>query len=212
MIFALLAAVQAATAAAPPAPATAIEAERAFIADAHTIGQWAAFRKWSADDAVLFGPQPENAHAALKDAPEPKVAIFWWPGKSFVSCDGGYAVNTGPWVREWGKSVGFFTTVWRREGDNWRWIYDGGDGLDAARGEGGDIRPVTATCSAASVARPPQPAVVAGAKAAHGSSKDGTLNWSWSVAPDGARHFTATLWDGRAHKIVVDDKIAAPPK
>ena len=206
----LIALTLAAAAPALTAPAiSAIDAERAFAADAQAKGQWTAFKAWSAPDAMMFVPQPVNAHAFLKDRKNPPTAVFWWPGKSFVSCDGGYAVNTGPWVREWGKSVGFFTTVWRREGDNWRWIYDGGDGLDAARGEGGDIRPVTATCSATSGARPPQPAV-AGAKAAHGSSKDGTLNWSWSVAPDGARHFTATLWDGRAHKIVVDDKIAAP--
>ena len=197
-----------ALAAAGPAM-TAIDAERAFAADAQKLGQWSAFKAWSTPDAIMFTPQPVNAHAFLEGRKNPPVAVFWWPGKSFVSCDGGYAVNTGPWVREWGKSVGYFTTVWRREGDNWRWIYDGGDGLGQARGEGGDIKPVTAACSGKAGSRPTTPVAGPQVKSANGSSKDGTLNWSWSVTPDGARHFTATLWDGHAHKLVVDDRIAA---
>ena len=96
---------------------TAIEAERAFVADSQKLGQWTAFRKWAADDAVMFLPQAGSAHAWLKDKADPPVAVFWWPGKSFVSCDGGTAINTGPWVRQWGKSVGYFTTVWKRQPD-----------------------------------------------------------------------------------------------
>jgi hypothetical protein len=212
MILALALAAQAATGAPSPAPVTAIDAERAFIADAHTIGQWVAFRKWSSEDAVLFGPQPENAHAALKDAPEPKVAIFWWPGQSFVSCDGNLAVNTGPWVRGGGKKVGFFTTVWRRKDGEWRWIYDGGGDLDTPRAEGGDIKPVVATCPRLPVPPPPQHEMPADVKWQTGSSKDGTLNWFWAVSPDGSRTFTTMIWDGRQHKVVIADKIAAPPK
>jgi len=200
-----------ALAAASPA-LTAIDAERAFAADAQKSGQWTAFKAWSAPDALMFAPQPVNAHAFLKDRKDPPVAVFWWPGKSFVSCDGGFAVNSGPWVRDGGKAVGYFTTVWRREGDSWRWIYDGGDGLDAARGEGGDIKPVIADCHAKPGAAAPKLTVTPGAKSAAGSSKDGTLHWSWSVTADGARRFTATLWDGSAHKIVVDDRVAAPPR
>ena len=36
------------------APQTAIDAERAFVADAQTLGQWTAFRKYAADDAVMI--------------------------------------------------------------------------------------------------------------------------------------------------------------
>jgi len=213
MILALIVAAQAAAAPAP-APVTAIDAERAFIADAHTIGQWAAFRKWSADEAVLFGPQPENAHAALKDAPEPKVAIFWWPGKSFVSCDGNLAVNTGPWVRGGGKKVGFFTTVWRRQDGQWRWIYDGGGDLDEPRAEGGDIKPVSASCKT----RPTRAAVpgpIEGLsepfKTGSGASPDGTLAWHYRVDARGARHFVAQLWGASGWETVIDDRVPAPP-
>ena len=45
MIAVMLLAAQ--VAAAAPAPQTAIEAERAFAADAQKLGQWTAFRKWS---------------------------------------------------------------------------------------------------------------------------------------------------------------------
>ena len=42
-----------------------------------------------------------------------------------------------------------------------------------------------------------------------GSSKDGTLNWSWTVFPDGSRHFWASIWDGGEHKVVITDKVAS---
>jgi hypothetical protein len=211
MLIALLLAI-AAPAPAPAPAKTAIDAERAFAADAQKSGQWTSFRAYAAPDAMMFVPQPVNAQSFLKDRKDPPVAVFWWPGKSFVSCDGGFAVNSGPRVREWGKSVGYFTTVWRREGDHWRWVYDGGDALEAGRGEGGDIKPVVAPCPANPVPPPPQREMPADVKWGSGSSKDGTLNWFWSVTTDGARMFAATLWDGREHKVVVDDRIAAPPK
>jgi hypothetical protein len=214
MIAALLFAAQAAAAAAPPAPVTAIDAERAFIADAHTTGQWAAFRKWSTDDAVIFDPQPVNAHAALKDAPEPKIAIFWWPGNSYVSCDGNLAVNTGPWVRGGGKRVGFFTTVWRKKDGEWRWIYDGGGDLDLPRPEGGDIKPIPASCtSRPTKAAVPEPieGFVAPYKTGSGLSADGTLAWHYRVDARGARHFVAQLWASNGWQTVIDDRVPAPP-
>jgi hypothetical protein len=192
-------------------PMTAIDAERAFAADAQKLGQWTAFRKWAADDAEMFTPQPVKAQQFLKDRKDPPVAVFWWPGRSFASCDGTYAVNTGPWVREWGKSVGYFTTVWRREGDRWRWVYDNGNALNQARAEGGDIKPYKATCPATHpVPPPPQPEMPADVKWGRGASKDGTLNWFWSVDAKGAQQFRASIWDGHAHTVLIDDRIAAP--
>lgn len=196
-------------AAAQPAM-TAIDAERAFVADAQKEGQWTAFRKWSAPDAIMFAPGPVKAHEFLKDKADPPVPVFWWPGRSYVSCDGSYAVNTGPWVRQWGKSVGYFTTVWQRQADgSWKWIIDHGDSLPAPRGEGGDFKPQIASCPTHPVPPVPQREMPAGAKTGSGSSKDGTLNWSWTVQPDGSRNLTVLLWDGKGHKVVVVDRIAA---
>lgn len=193
-------------------PMTPIDAERAFAADAQKIGQWTAFAKWSADDALMFTPQPVNAHQFLKDRKDPATAVFWWPGRSYVSCDGSYAVNTGPWVREGGKAVGYFTTVWKRQSDgSWKWIYDGGSGLETPRAEGGDIKPIAASCEGK-----PVPLAAAatdpGLKLGNGRSDDGTLGWLWSVGPDGSRNFRAYLWNGKAMERIVHDEVAAPPK
>ena len=194
------------------APTTAIDAERAFAADAQKLGQWAAFRKWATDDALMFTPQPIRAHEFLKDRKEPPVAVFWWPGRSYVSCDGSYAINTGPWVREWGKSVGYFTTVWKRQPDGgWKWIYDAGDALEAPRAEGGDIRPQRAACGSR-LPPAPVPEVDPDVKIGSGESPDGTLRWNWSVGPDGSRSFRASLLTGEGAQRVIDDQVAAAPQ
>ena len=194
---------------------SAIEAERQFAADAQKLGQWTAFRKWAAADALMFTPDPVKVQDLLKGSKDPPVAVFWWPGRSFVSCDGQSAVNTGPWVRGWGKSVGYFTTVWNRQSDGtWKWTYDAGDTLAQARAEGGDIRPVAATCPQKDlpVPPPPQAEMPEGVKFGRGSSPDGTLQWMWTVQPDGARTFRASVWDGSSHKPVIDDRVAASRK
>ena len=203
MILALLLAAE--------APAmTAVDAERAFVADAQKLGQWTAFRKYAADDAVMFVPQQVNAQEFLKDRKDPPVSVYWWPGKSFVSCDGGYAVNTGPWVRQYGKAVGYFTTVWKRQPDgSWKWIYDGGDGLETPRAEGGDFKPTIASCNGDEhrgfIANPPAHESVSG-----GKSEDNSIVWRWSVSGAGARIFEVWLWNGRTFDKVLTDEIKAP--
>ena len=182
------------------APMSAIEAERAFAADAQKLGQWTAFRKWAARDAVMFVPQRVNAQAWLKDKKDPPLSVFWWPGRSYVSCDGTVAVNTGPWVREFGKSVGYFTTVWVKQGDGgWKWIYDSGDELKFARDEGGDIAPINASCGGRPNGMP---------HSAH--SPDRTIFWNIDIGPQGQRSFIVGMWDGADYQMVIDDRVAPP--
>ncbi len=45
-----------------------------------------------------------------------------------------------------------------------------------------------------------------------GTSRDGSLAWDWTVLPDGSRRFWASVWDGRSYKVVIDDRVPAPPK
>jgi hypothetical protein len=98
------------------APATAIEAERAFAARAQaTNRQWATFREWSTADAMMFVPQPVRAHAWLATAKEPARSVRWAASESHVSCDGRYAVNTGRWVQPGTPLGGWFTTIWQRQ-------------------------------------------------------------------------------------------------
>lgn len=193
--------------AAAAAPQTPIDAERAFASDAKTIGQWTAFRKWSTDDAVMFVPQPTNTHEFLKDRKDPPKVIDWWPTASYLSCDGKLAVNTGGWKRPDGTD-GYFTTVWVKQPDGgWKWTVDGGDGLQAAR-----PRPTQPLVRRASCRKPGQNAgtpLDPANKSAQGESGDHSLAWSWSVAPDGSRAFTARIWDGKAFVPVIEDKISA---
>lgn len=190
-------------------PQTAIDAERAFAADAQKLGQWTAFRKYAAPDAIMFLSQADNAQRFLKGKADPPVSVFWWPGRSYVSCDGTIAVNTGPWVRQWGKSVGYFTTVWRRQANgSWKWLLDHGDVLNAPRAEGGDI-----TARQASCAKPVKPLVrmwvAGGGKSAGGSSDDGTLVWDWQVRADGSRLVELMLWNGTEWESVIKDSVKA---
>lgn len=189
---------------------TAIDAERSFAADAQKIGQWTAFRKYAAEDAVMFVPHAGSAHEFLKDKADPPMAVFWWPGKSFVSCDGNTAINTGPWVRQWGKSIGYFTTVWKRQPDGgWKWLLDHGDSLAAPRAEGGDIKPRVASCLAKPgkdrfqlISAPEQ-------KSGQGVSDDGSLHWSWVVEPSGSRQLIVRIWNGTGFETVIHDHVKA---
>jgi hypothetical protein len=193
-------------------PQSAIDAERAFAADARELGQWTAFRKWSTPDALMFTPQAGKAHDFLKGKADPPVPVFWWPGQSYVSCDGNTAVNTGPWVREWGKSIGYFTTVWRRQADgSWKWLLDHGDALPVARAQGGDIKPFASVCKI----KPGKDryALMAFPAAAQGqgSSSDGSLRWYWLVQPGGARQLVVRQWIGGKFVTVVHDHVAPSP-
>ncbi|MCR5869895.1 MULTISPECIES: hypothetical protein [unclassified Sphingomonas] len=184
---------------------SAVDAERAFNHMAQTEGQWAAFRAYATDDAVMFLPQPSNAQAFLKDRKEPAIAVQWWPAESYVACDGTTAVNTGPWVRPSGS--GYFTTVWHRQGDGrWKWSYDAGDALAKPRALPEQPKIRRAACGG--TPRPPSSAP--DERSGGGASRDGTLIWRWEVDPDGARRFTASLWTGRRYETVVEDRVAAP--
>jgi hypothetical protein len=212
MIFALLLA-------AAPAQ-TAVDAERAFAAMAQKEGQWTAFRAYAEPTAVMFNPQAVWAQEFLKGRKDPPRSVEWWPARSFVSCDGNLAVNSGPWRIEQAKADGYFTTVWVRQKDGgWKWSYDGGDTLKTplARPKKPTVR--RASCSglrrlaSAYKAETRPTEKIAGAPpsdAGQGRSADGTLTWEWRVAKSGARTFETKLWDGRRYVTVLDQKIAAP--
>jgi hypothetical protein len=113
------------------APQSVVEAERAFAADAQALGQWTAFRKWAAQDALLFVPEAVNAQLWLKGRPDPKVAPSWQPARVSLSCDGYLAHSMGPTLREGGRVHGFFSTVWRKQsGGRWEWVYDYGQPVE----------------------------------------------------------------------------------
>ncbi len=204
------------------APAmTPIEAERAFSADAKTIGQWTAFRKWSTDDAVMFVPQPTNAHDFLTALKDPAQAIDWWPTATYLSCDGKTAVNTGGWKRPDG-SVGYFTTVWQRQADGgWKWILDSGDGSTQLRERVAEPTMRRATCPGPQLPPPAYqdvgpPGAPTSTEGFSGSA-DGSLAWHWIRWSDGLRELTveitnrgtptATGLEGGSREVVIRDRV-----
>jgi hypothetical protein len=200
---------------------TAVDAERAFIRDAHTQGQWTAFRKWADDTAVMFSPQAVWAQEYLKGLKDPPRSIDWAPADSWVSCDGRTAINRGPWTSASGQAQGYFTTVWMQNHSSWRWAYDGGADLPVPMALPKSPRVKRASCkNLAKVPAAYRGAVVSTARlagkppadAGQGRSADGTLIYEWKVAPDGARHFLARLWNGRGYQIVLDQNVAAPQR
>jgi hypothetical protein len=198
---------------------TAVDAERAFAADARAIGQWTAFRKYADETAVMFTPQAVWAQEFLRPLKDPPKAITWEPSDSWLSCDGRTAINRGPWTSASGTSHGYFTTVWMRQGEGWKWNYDGGD--DLARPIAAPKKPRVQRASCAGRDRIPQEyreevkptARIAGkppADAGQGRSADGTLIYKWKVAASGERRFEARLWNGRDYRTILDQHIAAP--
>jgi hypothetical protein len=195
------------------APATALEVERAFAAMAQTAGQWTSFRSFASIHGLMFTPEAVNAQQWLADKKDPPVPVMWWPAKSWVSCDGSLAVNTGPWVRQGGKSVGYFTTVWERQKDgSWKWLLDHGDALAKARLAGDEVKPRRAKCGTGR--SKPQPTwhwltIEDGPDNGGGASADDSLRWKWEELPGKARRVRAEIWTGSGYETVLDDRVAS---
>ena len=197
----------------------AVDAERAFAADAQTIGQWSAFRKYADDRAVMFTPQPVLAHEFLKGRDDPPKSVEWWPALSFSSCDGRTAVNTGPAFRPDGAHYGQFTTVWVAEMGAWKWVYDNGSpavGSPPRNAATPEIR--RASCRAGAPGAPiiaPLPLSEGGERqspgdSGRGESADKTLGWDWKVTREGEHHFRAYLWNGRGYDRALVVNVPAP--
>ncbi|WP_374943807.1 hypothetical protein [Sphingomonas sp.] len=201
--------------AAPPAvhaePRTALDAERSFAADVQKIGQWAAFKKWAAADAIMFTPRAIRARDWLKNRKEPVRAVEWWPIASWVSCDGTLAASTGG--SKWPDgSAGYFTTIWKKQADGrWRWIVDHGGKLQVARRrvEQPVLRTPRCEPHLPGTGDPPYLADP-GEQKSWGSSSDGSLVWEWFVARDGERRLSVAMTFGNISETVVDDRVPAP--
>ncbi len=196
---------------------TAVDAERAFARDAQRIGMWTAFRKWADTDAVMFTPQAVWARDFLKDRKDPPRSVRWWPARSFVSCDGRTAVNTGPAVTAEGKPFSTFTTVWQREGATWRWVYDQGAPLAVAPRRTTRPQVVRASCRTKAPGAPviqPLPLSARQARttpedAGRGESADKTLGWDWKVDKNGEHRLRVFQWNGARYAQVLYNRVPA---
>ncbi|WP_426265831.1 hypothetical protein [Sphingomonas sp. LHG3443-2] len=198
--------------AAAAAPATAVDAERAFAADAQRQGQWTAFRKWAAPDAVMWTPQAVWAHDFLKGRKDPAQSVEWSPTHSWQSCDGRTAVNVGRWYLADG--TGRWITLWMRQpSGTWRWTFDGqlepGTGTVLPRRVAIRIascaNPRLRTARVAAEYAQPLNRTAPPGDSGYGRSADGTLLFNWTVAADGIRRTRVQLWTGRRFSLVHDE-------
>lgn len=196
-------------AAAAPAAATVIDADRAFARLAQDKGQWTAFRATAAPSATLFTPQPTPLADALKDAPDPAKAVEWWPTAGWQSCDGTLGVTTGGAVWPDGH-FSRYTTIWQREpGGSWKWVYDNGENVADAPAR------TTPALTKASCKGRPEPKIftrMADHKQDLGRAADGSLVYWWTTGPAGDHRLAVFSWDGAQHAMVHDRAIAAPTK
>lgn len=213
---------------------SAADAERAFAAAAQAGGQWAAFRAAAAPDAILYAPGLTSAQHFLATQTEPALKLSWRPAHTLTACDGTLAYSTGPWTHA-ARGTGSFGTIWRRDGEGWRWIYDNGHDGGASFGDAlvedhsacgtpprGDIahddtlsaQPVAVLAGgalsgvivASDGALPA--ALTLGTASAEGASADRTLRWRINPiagGKTGAHLLRMWSWDGRRYRLAVFD-------
>ena len=196
--------------------AAIVAAELAFAREAQEKGQWTAFAKHAAKDAVMFVPQVVNAQDWLKGRANPPQAVRWQPHQVWSSCDGSLAVTKGAWQRPDG-SVGYFTTVWARQQkkkDGYRWVLDQGDALAEPLAAPEMIAGKVANCAPAPEWSNEQADWEANSEAAEasvgsGESGDGTLAYRYRVFASGAREIEVFLLTNGKMEQVLHSQVAA---
>lgn len=128
-----------------PDAAPVVAAERAFAADAPSMGVAGSFNKWSTPDAIVIGGgQVQRVRDAYPDGPRPvdEPLLEWWPNFAGIARSGDMGFTTGG-VQVGGRRTGHYFTIWQRQADgSWKWVYDGGSGASAADVPGPETEPV----------------------------------------------------------------------
>lgn len=193
-------------------PSTVIAAELAFARDAREKGTWTAFRKWATDDALWPSPGWRQVQASLKGAADPAQAIVWGPDLVWVSCDGSYALSTGPATYPDGRKSRF-VTIWQRQDDGeYRWVLDQGFDLEADYAASDMIAGRTAECPAGarSFGERRRERTRRGEAWHSGRSNDGTLAWTTELAADCKRtHVVRVRQDGVMKEVF--RRVSTPP-
>lgn len=189
-------------------PSAVIAAELAFARAARDKGTWTAFRETATVDAVWPGPAWENVQAALKGTPDPAEPIVWEPDMVWVSCDGSYALSTGP-ARYPSGRTSRFTTIWQRQDKGeFKWVLDQGFDLEEGYDKPEMIAARVADCPAGK--RPQRQPVRRGLTWQSGQSDDGTLAWETILRPDCSREMIVRAKRGDGMEEVFRRTSSAP--
>lgn len=144
VILALLAACAPAPAPGPQAVAepaathaTLIELEAGFAAASRARGAKAAFLEHLGEESILLRPGPVWGRAAWDVGEDLPGTLDWLPDRAQMSAAGDLGFASGPWLftpadSKGDPAEGRYVTVWRKTGDGWRVLFDGGFGRAAA--------------------------------------------------------------------------------
>jgi len=192
-------------------PSAVIAAELAFAREAREKGTWTAFRNWATADAQWPGPALESVQQALAGAADPPEPIVWGPDATWVSCDGSFALSTGPATQPTGRRSRF-ATIWQRQRDGeYRWVLDQGFDLEEGYAEPEMIGAKVADCTGGAAApETDRPEVQRSAAWGSGRSNDGTLAWRTIVAADCRRTLVVEMNQGGAMTEVFRRESPAP--
>ena len=205
--------------------ATEVAFEQAAVAD----GQWTAFRRFAAPDAVLHTPSgPVDAGEWLRGRDDPQQSVRWNPRGVWVSCDARLAVSRGRLETPEGL-VGTFVTVWQLQQDgSYRWAYDVGAPDDPQpEPVPSDVAPEdlivveaiesiqghVADCPTADAPLPPPPMLLAqppGARVGVAMSPDGSLRWAWEHGAGGQRAVWVQMVSDGGWQRVMHQRIPGP--
>lgn len=190
-------------------PSTIIATELAFAREAQARGTWTAFRRYATDDAVWPGPNWENVQSALKGQADPAQAIVWEPDRVVLSCDGSFALSTGPATYPSGKRSRF-ATVWQRQDDgSYRWVLDQGFDLEPGYARPEMIAAEVADCPAGARGRPQS--ARRGLAWQSGQSDDASLTWTTDLRADCSRELVVRARRGSEIHEVFRGTSAPPP-
>lgn len=169
-------------------PSDVIATELAFARAAREKGTWTAFREYATGDAQWPGPQWESVQTALKGVPDPAQAIVWEPDQVWASCDGSFALSSGPATHPNGKRTRF-ATIWQRQNNgDYRWVLDQGFDLEANYDAPEMISARVADCPAGASLRVDRLSKARRVDAwSSGRSDDGTLAWDTQLRADCSR-------------------------
>lgn len=191
-------------------PSAVIAAELAFARLARDKGTWTAFRETATDDAIWPSPGWVNVKQSLKDVSDPAQTIVWEPDMIWSSCDGSFALSTGPATYPSGRRTRF-ATIWQRQGDGrYKWVLDQGFDLEAGYAKPEMIAAQVAECEERR-ARDPKWKARRGLAWQSGQSDDGTLSWVTELAPDCGRRFVVKARRGSVLAEVFAMRAAPPP-
>ncbi|HUD30824.1 MAG TPA: hypothetical protein VMQ93_18310 [Novosphingobium sp.] len=183
-------------------PSALVAAEIAFARMAREKGQWTAFREYADEDAVMFTPRAVYAKDWLGGRKDPPAPVQWQTHQVWMSCDGTLGVTKGAWQQPDG-STGYFTTIWKKlKKGKYRWVLDQGDALAAPLKEPEMLSASVADCAPHRGEPLPEGSIMVqeksglAAQQGFGRSEDGTLSWSYDVAPDNSRTVAVSMRKG----------------